>query len=142
MSDDIVTITEPDEPEENWDPSPAERTYYRRKTDHQLGWMVRREGKDCIRLDRAAQDLIEKLDGKWELHENRRPLGIGNLAQICFEADKALCRFLGMQKEARANWVDLSDDMRIAWMRKGPVRDPLRRALYVAIKAALGDFTA
>lgn len=127
--------------EDHWDPPPDERTYYREGGGGQLGWLVRRNGRDCIRLDRATQELIVPIKG-WEPDTSHKPLTLAHVAQVTFEADRALCRYIGIQAQTRKQWIDMREPERIDWMKHGPdTADPIRRSLYVSIRAAMKGFT-
>lgn len=122
-----------------WDPDPQDREYFRERGTGQLGWRVERDGKAAIRLDRVAQEIIVPLDGNWVPDHDVKELSVAQLGQICFDADRSLCRFIGLQQNSRVAWVDLSDDQRIAWMRSGPSKHPLRKKLWEAIHGALQE---
>jgi hypothetical protein len=125
--------------EDHWDPAPHERSYYRHVTTGDLGWMVRREGKDHIKLDRPAQDLVKLFrPEEWIVEQEYRTLTRQQFAQIAFEADKKLCHFLGEHDLARRQWLELHERVRIAWVNMGPGHG-LRAKLYAAIMATLQE---
>lgn len=123
---------------------PPARRWYRDKQTGQLGYMVERHGREMIKLDRPAQDLVEPFNaGKWEPISSDRPVSRAQVARIAFEADRALCRMLALHGEARKEWLSLSDKDRIAWVANGPPADPpLRRALHAAITGLFPNVTA
>lgn len=124
--------------EPDWDPPEHERQYFRSAQTGDRGWMVRRGGKDTIKLDRKAE-VIERtfFPGDWVEESPDVPdFTAIQIAQVTFEADKALCRQMGDAKKAKREWLNLSDDQRIQWMNEGPV-EPRRKKLYAAVKKAL-----
>jgi hypothetical protein len=124
--------------EDHWDPTDHEKTYYRHITTGDLGWLVRREGKDCIRLDRPSQEITKVFrEADWVPTTDYRPLTGYQLAQVAYEADKKLCFFLGKHDQARKDWLMLKDEERIAWRQKGPPRGGGRQELFKAIMATL-----
>lgn len=123
---------------DHWDPADHERTFYRHATTGDLGWMVRREGRDCIRLDRPAQEISRPYrESEWIAEREHRPLTKLQLVQIAFEADKRLCFFLGKHDLARREWLSMKDEQRIAWADKGPPAGGGRPELFAAILKVL-----
>jgi hypothetical protein len=112
------------------DPPPLR--WYKSKRDGQLGYMVERHGREMIRLDRPAQDLVEPYsDALWEPVSSERPVNRAQVARIAFAADRALCQMLALHGEVRKEWVGLTDKERAAWVANGPPADPpMRQALY------------
>lgn len=128
--------------EPHWDPKPQEREWYREAATGQLGWLVRREGQDKIRLDREAEEILRKLDTSvWVPQLEHRPLNTANAAMVAFDADRSLCRHVGLMENSRKEWASLSDDQRIAWMTDGPTTHPIRAALFRAVQEALEPHT-
>ena len=126
---------------DHWDPKEHERTYYRSMSSGELGWMVRREGVDCIKLDRPAQEIVQRYDpAKWAPEAAHRPLTKYQLAQIAFEADKRLCFFTGRHDLARREWLSMKEEDRIRFTQLGPGLGPGRRELFKAVMAALERF--
>lgn len=118
----------------DWDPPPGQRIYVRNADTGQLGWLVRRNGKDCVRLDRANQEIITAFSGAtWLQVVEHRPLNRVQLVQIAFEADKALLRSLGEYEKAKKEWLSLSDKQRVAWIEEGPKDPPIRAMFYRTI---------
>jgi len=127
----------------DWDPLPHERQFYRHRDTGDRAYLVRRGGKDCIRLDRGpvhAYDVAKVFnEAEWIPEDPHKPkFSEIQIAMVSFEADKALCRQMGEVKKGRREWLNLSDDQRIKWMREGP-QEPTRAALYAAIKGAMGE---
>lgn len=133
--------TEPPPPPplpDHWDPNPAERSWHQNRVTGDFGWLVRREGKDAIKLDRAGVDEIRTFEpGEWMPKADVRPLQMAQLAQIAFTADKQYCTATGDYKRSKTDWLSLSQEQRRAWIEKGPQSDPVRKALYEAIMGAL-----
>jgi hypothetical protein len=116
---------------------PPRKRWYRSKRDGQLGYMVERHGREMIKLDRPAQDLVEPFNSSmWEPVSADRPVTRQQVARIAFEADRALCRMLAIHGESRKEWIGLSDKDRIAWVANGPPADPpIRRRFYEHVVA-------
>lgn len=104
----------------DWDPDPGEREYFRSAIDGQLGWKVRRDGVEWIRLDRAFEEILKRPGGDWLPELEHRQITPANIAQVCFEADKKLCFFLGLHENARRDWNNLHEEQRKEWIAKGP----------------------
>lgn len=125
---------------DDYDPPGHERVYYRHTITGDLGYLVRREGKDYIRLDRPAQDISKPfLAAEWIAEQEYRPLSRMQLVQIAFEADKKLCILLGLHDEGRKQWLNLRDEERIAWAAGGPPAKGGRKAVFLALMKALEE---
>lgn len=123
---------------DHYDPPDHERVFYRHTTTGDLGWMVRREGKDHIRLDRPSHEIVRLFKpADWIEEREHRPLTRLQLTQIAFEADKKLCFFLGKHDLARREWLNLKDEDRIAWSQHGPGSGGGRRELFDAVMSSL-----
>lgn len=124
----------------NWDPSPQEREWYREVMTGDLGYLVRRDGVDRIKLDRTQEEIIRPFrPGEWTPEKEHRPMTVAQVAEICFLADRRLITFThnpGLKKA----WHDLKEEEKIAWMDKGPTKDPMRKALYQGITEALRPY--
>lgn len=123
---------------DHWDPPEHERQYFRSAQTGDRGWLVRRDGKDYMKLDRKAE-VIERLyrEGEWiEEAPEMADFTAIQIAMVTFEADKALCKQLGDTKKARREWLNLLDEQRIQWMNDGP-QEPRRKRLYQAVKKAM-----
>lgn len=129
-----------------WDPNPGKRVYYAHRQTGDYGWLVRREGKDCVKLDRPGVDEIRSFENPsdWIPKDDPKPLQPAHLAQVAFAADKQLCLILGgeLRSFSKKDWLDLSQEQRRAWIEKGPKNHPDRKALYEAITKALGHLAA
>ncbi len=122
----------------DWDPKPHERQWYRNAQTGDRAFLVRRDGKDAIRMDRGpVEDIRVFNDREWVEEDPDIPdFSEIQIAKVTFEADKALCYQMGDVKKARREWLSLLDDQRIKWMREGP-QEPRRKKLYAAIKKAM-----
>lgn len=123
----------------NWDPTEAQRRWYRSNRTGDLGYVVMRDGRERIRLHRPMQEIVKPFDdGEWVEEREFRPFSGNQVDRLCFEADKLLCNMLGLHKEAKREWLNLRDPERIEWMKLGPGPGSLRSDLYLAIKGVLG----
>jgi hypothetical protein len=125
---------------DNFDPPEYERMYFRHEKTGDLGYIVRRGGKDMIRMDRPNEELIRPMGQSWLPEKEARKMNRSQVAQVAFEADKRLCLFLGDGERARREWASLSDRERIAWMNRGPKSPLPRLRLYRSIMTALKDY--
>lgn len=127
---------------DHWDPEPHARVYYRHARTGDLGYLVRREGQDHIRMDRPMDDSTRTFRaGEWLPEHDRRPLTVAQLAQVAFAADLQLCRWMGMHEESKKEWVNLREEERIEWMQHAPKGEVIRRRLYAGVMAALKPYT-
>ena len=125
----------------DWNPPDNKRTYYRRSTDGQLGWLVRRAGRQMIRLDRPDEQIRALVDGEWVPDREHRPLNRGQVAQVCFAADRALCLALGLHKEAKREWIELRQEDKKVWLHEGPPTPKVRSVVFERIRDALEHLT-
>lgn len=125
------------------DPTPDRRVYYRNNTSGDRGWMVKRYGADHVKMDRGpgSDETRPFRHEEWTLEETKRGMNAHEIAQVAFEADKRLCRALGLFKASKVDWLNLHDAERLRWVGKGPEAgsDPRRKRLWVAIVKALTD---
>lgn len=112
------------EPSLSWDPEPHERLYYRHAVTGDRGWLVRRDGKDVIRMDRPHEELRTFREHEWKRDTETRPLTVYQVGQIAFAADRALAAALGNHQVARKGWMDITDDQRRQWVMAGPLEEP------------------
>lgn len=128
---------ESDGPEEStpddWDPEPGRRVYVRSMKTGDLGWIVRREGRDRVRLDRPNQLILMEMNADWVFQHDHRPVSHAQIVGIAYEADRALLRLLGDHVKSRKNWMDLTERQRVAWIEQGPSNPPIRAILYRTI---------
>lgn len=136
---------------ENFDPEPGDRIYVRSERTGDLGWMVRRDGVEMVRLDRPSQEIIRQMSPEWVQVVDHRPCSHAQVVQVAFMADKALCALLGLYEEsgpkrdrltgpsAKKDWRDLNERQLIAWLEEGPSNPPIRRILYNSIVNVLEE---
>jgi hypothetical protein len=127
------TAEAPDE----WDPKEHEKEWYRNIISGQRGWKVTRKGDPRVRLADYTNDVNRKLDGDWVPDDEKRKMTRAQVGQICFEADKKLCFFIGLKENATKQWNDLHEEKRREWIESGPRVHPVRKAVGEAIRAAL-----
>src|SRR6476646_6409785 len=126
----------------DWDPpSPAHRELYRSAQTGELGYLVRRGGLSMMRLDNPRQEVLRRYaPGEWLAEVVQRPLAAIHAARVAFEADRALCRELGLHAHAKREWGKLRDGERQMYMTNGPRTPPARVALYASVMAAMAHF--
>jgi hypothetical protein len=116
----------------------AERVWYRHGITGTRGYIVQQEGKDCIRHDTPAMEIIVPMTQDWRLDADVRQLSDFHVAQVAFEADKKLCLFLGLHDLARRDWMRLSDEERQTWIRGRVFKKSAdRQRLHDAVREAM-----
>lgn len=132
---------------DNWDPAKEKREYVRHNQTGDLGWLVRREGRDCIRYDRPEYDQTVpfRRNEKGEIvdwtHELEPALFTPyQSAIVAYAADREMDRFLGNVRRPKA-WIDLSEEKRRDWAEKGPKDEGPRQKVFDAIQEALDPYT-
>ena len=130
-------------PEKDYvEPDKENRQYYRHKYTGDLAYLVFRAGQPLIKYDRPNDtSTIPFKPEDWNLEMHAEPLGRTQAASIAFEADRALCGFLGMPLQARREWRMLSHKDRIDFVKEGPKGDGSREVLYRSIMKALKPLT-
>lgn len=121
----------------------SKREYYRHVSSGELGYKI---AEDRIRFDRPESGdkerdkaLAMKFKSQdWVPVEEHRPLAPAHLAEICFNADAALCFYLGLRENSSKQWVDLTADQKRKWMTDGPTKNEWRERLWKATREALG----
>lgn len=114
-----------------------DKRYFRSAKDGERGFLTERDGRQYIQLARPNEELLRNfVESEWVPEMERRPLSKAQLAFICFSADFALCKVLGLHGNTLKTWLDLSDKQRIAWMETGPKMTE-RHALWSAIMMVL-----
>lgn len=113
-------------------------SFWRHTTNGEKGYLVHREGKEYIRLDRPG-DPVERVfrPQDWLPEVEARPLSPMVRARIAWAADQELCAGLGIAQ--RKDWLNLPEAHRVRWMEAGPT-EPARRKLYDALMSAISEF--
>lgn len=126
----------------NYDP-PADQRELVRNGWGELGWLVRRDGKSMVKLDRPNQDIVKPyVASEWLPEVPQRPLARQQLARVAFEADRELCRSLGAFAHAMRTWQRLNEHERKEWTEKGPKEAAGPRVtLYKSIMLGLEPYT-
>lgn len=122
----------------DWDPPEHQRQYFHNTKDGGLGYLVIENGVQKIRLDRPGQQIIRAYKpSEWTPAHEERKWTEAQITEVAFAADTVLNKLMGDHERARKVWYGLRDEERIAWIRQGPIKDPVRRNLYRAIKDVL-----
>ncbi len=118
----------------------SERTWFRHARTGDRGYLVVKDGKQFIRLDRPMEELLHPFrpdQGIWNPDNETRPFSKFQLAQVAFEADRQLCRMLGMHSTADRTWLAMKEQDRLKFIDKGPQGPDVRRDVYQAIMGVL-----
>ncbi len=127
--------------EADWDPPKATRTYLRHAQTGELGWLVRRGGVSVVKLDRPNQEITKRyVQSDWVAEETQRPLAPIHAARIAFEADRELCRVIGLPLHAKRTWGELREGERQLFLKAGPKDPPARVQLFAAIQGAMAPY--
>lgn len=102
---------------------------------------MKRDGKECIKLDRPTQDITVPLDGTWRLDNQSYPMTVHRAAKIAFVADRELCGAIGEYMASKVDWLDLREKERIAFMEDGPGDEGIRDKLFLAVMGVLKELT-
>jgi hypothetical protein len=125
----------------DYEPELEERLFYRSRATGDKGFIVKRDGRLYVKLDRPNQEILRVYaEQDWIPAFDIRPLTRMALGQVAFEADRKLCFFLGLHEKSRREWLSLSDDQRIRWIKYGPVEKE-RRLLWESILKGLEGLT-
>jgi hypothetical protein len=135
------------EQRKDFDPLEEDRVYVRNIVNGNLGWLVRRDGREMVRLDRPMEEILFPMvrlpDGEpkdWAQESRPRAIGPGVAARIAFEAHRALCAALGKHMKAKAEWLSLSENARHDFITKGPRNGtPIEVKLWDAILKVLAE---
>lgn len=126
------------------EPEPGE-TMYRHVESGELGF--HKEGSDRIRVvfDDGRQLYRTYMPQQWVDQDDKRmrPVNKAQVAQVCFAADRELCKVIGLGEIARApGWDLMRDTDRARWIDKGPRGTDIRRfrrKLYLAMRVVLDE---
>lgn len=124
------------------DPPESQRVYYRHKATGDKAYLVTRDGQKHIKYDRPYDPttmLFREAD--WVLDAHPEPFSLGQVIQVAFATDRALCQLLGLHLEAKKGWQALSDKERASFMLLGPQEPEIRVKVYKALKKMLEPFT-
>lgn len=117
------------------------RVWYRHRESGDLAYLARVGEKLMLALDRPGQQILKKLTDDWVEEHSRYELMPMQRALVALEADKALCKLLGLVPQSRRDWTMMRPVERQAWLENGPdpVNDPVRdRARFALWKATMG----
>jgi hypothetical protein len=116
----------------DWDPKPQERSWYSHRVTGDRGYLVRRGGVDMLRRD-LPQSFPQTLGSDWVKDDNYRPLAIGQLARVAYNACQELNQVMGYAGEKR-DWLSLPDEERARWLSgTGPDGGREAKLLYKVI---------
>lgn len=119
------------------------RVWYRHELDAQRGFMVVRDGKQYIQLDRPQEEILRPYrEHEWTLDRQERPLSRMQVAKLTYIADQALCEILALYDHKRPEWLNLTVEKRLAWIATGPGEPKVRKDIYRAIWEALRPMVA
>lgn len=122
---------------DHWDPKPDERLLYRHHQTGDLGWLVRRDGRDMIRLDRPQEIVKPFRKEEWVEENEFKPFNLHQVAVLAFKSDCELARMQGNHKDSRREWMSMPEQKRIQFMQNGPDESTLRSELWSAIMKVL-----
>lgn len=132
----------------HWDPVPGDRAYYRHRATGDLGWLVRRNGEDHVKYDRAGVDQTTRVkrDGagepvEWAPVAPPAPVNTFQMAALAYEVNRMLDRYLGQVSPKKA-WIDISEEARRDWLERGPEMKGIRNDMYNAIMKVGEKYTA
>ena len=124
----------------DWDPLDHDRCWVTHVQSGEKGWIVRRVGRVCVKLNRPSCDSTRPYRAvDWKPDLAHRPLSKIQIARIAFEADRQLLHEIGERVKSRRSWNALNEKQRSAWMDKGPARPKLRAELYERVTSLLKD---
>lgn len=129
-----------DQEQRNVDPEPADRVYYRHVMDGDRGYLVVREGVQCIKLDRPNQVIFQRFsEHDWAPDTTTVEIPVAAMIRVAFEADRELRRALGDYAGAKLTWENMDRAQKLRWEEQGPGKKAhlKRRLLFAAVKAAL-----
>jgi hypothetical protein len=126
----------------DFDPPEAMREYFRHKVTGDKGYLVIRDGEKHIRYDRPYDPTTMKFrESEWVPDSHPEPFSIGQAIQVAFDADRSVCRLLGMHLEARKSWQNLSEKERSRFILHGPEGPQVRKEMFLSIKQILSPLT-
>lgn len=105
-----------------------QKVWYRHRETGELAYLARVGEKPMLVLDRPNQQILKRVSDDWVEEHARYELLPMQRALVALEADKALCKILGLVPLSRRDWTMMRPAERQAWMEVGPepVGDPAR----------------
>lgn len=120
------------------------KVWVRHRSTGDLGHIVEKGGRRYVRMDRSGMNLREYRPLDWVVEEQRRPMTRYQLAAVSFEADRALCRSLGL-RVGSGMWESMSAETRMQWRDHGPGAasgtSNVRQTLWKSIMSGMRLFT-
>lgn len=118
---------------------PPQKRWVRHARTGDRGYIVQHNGRLAVRLDRTGDGtLIAYREGDWTEDTAKLALSAQQIARIAFAADRELCLVKGMPRAKHREWINLTQERRLAWT-KGPPADGPRTKLYQAIMNSMKD---
>lgn len=107
----------------------------RRRTDHQIAFLVEMDGEQRVRLDRGTRKTSDTSTIPYKAEEwepaPKRVFTALQVARCCYDADRAYritCGDYGVPE-----WKALREDVQRAWMSPPDSSDPVRLGLYADV---------
>jgi hypothetical protein len=120
----------------------TDKAYYRSRATGDLGYLVEREGKTWVKLDRAGPETLKEFaEQQWIVEEHRSPLNPQQLGKLTYEIDQLLCRAVGRGQEAKQDWIAKQNEEQQEWVDVGPCDDGIRDDLFDAVVGVLRRYT-
>lgn len=90
-------------------------------------------------MDRGprVEDVRDYRPGDWMQDQPPATLSLVQASKVAYEADRELCKFIGLHDQGKKEWLDLHEEHRIIFMNEGPESPPLRVEMYAAIMDVL-----
>lgn len=115
------------------------RTWVRCSQTGQRAYLVQRNGKNMVRLDRPEEELVYPYDSsRWIPEKDGPKYNRAQAAMVAYAADRVLLRFDGKMQESRREWESQTEAERFRFIQNGPL-DPYRKTIYDLIVGELID---
>lgn len=135
MADDLLDELD----DEVVEPREHDRVYYRSLRDGSLGYMVKMGHRDMIKLDKPGEEVLFEPGLDWQPEEPPRcDVNRMQAAEVAWQADKSLKRWLGDKWDPRTEWLNTHEEERIRFAKEGPMAGGLRDKVFDAIMRAIG----
>lgn len=111
----------------------SKRRWFRHHQTGDLGFLIEKDGKPFIRLDRSGQAIDKPYSedsNRWVEESLDRPFTLAQVSKVAFALDVAVCELIGLHVESKRQWIGLKDHERIAFIQDGPQGPPLRREMW------------